>query len=58
MYEVNDNSQTLYVNNYFYCYIWLKGLLYAECDLLMIAKFYVVLAKCSVFAKKKFNILI
>jgi len=25
IYEVNYNWWTLYVSNYFYCYIWLEG---------------------------------
>jgi len=42
MYEVNLNGQTSYVSNYFYCRIWLQGLLYdAERDLLAIATFLV-----------------
>jgi len=44
MYEVNYNSWTSYASNYFYCCIWLEGLLYdAECNLLAIAKLLVMI---------------
>jgi len=49
-YEGNYSGWESYVSNYFYSFIWLEGLLCdAECNLLAIAKFIVMLVLSAMY---------